>query len=68
METTILNVLDYCTDRLLGTIEADTFRSDLLLHFPGIHGWRAWECLTKKERQAMGLQTEAVIFFTRTRA
>jgi hypothetical protein len=64
METITLNILDYRTGRVLGTIEVDTFRSDRLLHFHGIHGWRAWEALTPKEREALRLKTEDTIFFS----
>ena len=60
-----LYVLDYSTDRLLGKIDVDIVRSERLLHFPGIHGWRAYECLTKKERAELRLKSDQAIMFRR---
>ena len=65
-EIQTLNVLDYITGRLLGKIEVEASRSDRLLHLPRIHGWRAWEALTPKEREGMGLEPERAIMFIRS--
>ena len=65
-ELKTLNVLDYINGRPLGKIEVEATRSDRLLHLPRIHGWRAWEALTTKEREGMGLESERAIMFTRS--
>jgi len=65
-ELQTLNVLDYSTGRVLGKIEVEVSRSDRLLHLPRIHGWRAWEALTPKEREGMGLESEQTIMFIRS--
>jgi hypothetical protein len=65
-EIQTLNVLDYITGRVLGKIEVEASQSDRLMHLPRIHGWRAWEALTTKEREGMGLESERAIMFTRS--
>ena len=54
MET--LNVIEPSTGRVLGTIEPDIIRLDKLLYIGGFHGWRAWECLSERERAEFGLE------------
>jgi hypothetical protein len=58
-------VIDPATGRVLGTIEADIFRVDKLLHFAGSQGWRAWEALSPKERAEFGLAQEDSVRFDR---
>lgn len=65
MDTQPLNVIDPGTGRVLGTIEADIFRRDKLLHFAGSYGWRAWEALSERERAQLGLEQEDPIRFER---
>ncbi len=64
-ETQTLNVIEPATRRVLGTIEADIFRSDKLLYGAGSHGWRAWETLTERERAEFGLEQEDPVHFER---
>jgi hypothetical protein len=65
LETTTLNVIEPATGRVLGTIEVDIFQLDKLLYIGGFHGWRAWECLSERDRAQFGLKQEDAVRFER---
>ena len=57
METQTLNVIDFDTRGRLGTIQADVFRADKLLHSAGSYGWRVRECLDERGEQRHTIHT-----------
>jgi hypothetical protein len=52
------------TGRVFGTIDPDIIRLDKL-YIGGFHGWRAWECISERERAEFGLKQEDAIQFER---
>ena len=65
LKTETLNVIEPSTGRVLGTIEPDIIRLDKLLYIGGFHGWRAWECLSERERAEFELEKEDAVRFER---
>jgi transcriptional regulator with XRE-family HTH domain len=60
-----LNVIDYDTECVVGTITCDVLRCHRMLHSVGSNGWKVWETLTTKERKELGLESRDTILFTR---
>ena len=64
MTTKPLNVIA-SDGRILGTVQVDRNAVHNLVYFAGPTGWRCWECLSPKEREAFGLEAQDVVRFER---